>query len=454
MEYVTTTQTELRNRLASSRRSAWIRAVVGPVVDEPWRLLALQAIVGPMPAGWCEQTWSYAQCTFVAQRVTGRCLASWCRGGKRKVKLGSIETVIDLPGADQQLQCGHVPSLQQWSQLSMDSPSHVYALHFADRSHINHPQGYFIGADDVPSFPAFAGAYNAFFYGKFVTSGVANPEFGVASIHVIDARAHIRRVRVRPAAIDVWLGGRDLAAIRLELNGQEYRTVVEVDSKHIAVPLPDGLPTDAWLWLKTGSEWLDFRSLTQWGGYISPDVEVEVPRDPTAQLSRLATQGEGQHLEYKEKLPDGRDEKRTVFKTVVAFANGGGGVIVFGIHDKTREVVGLGGDMAAERERLTQFVRDLISPSPRVDIEEGRLDGRDVLVLHVQAGGGTIHALVLDGNKPEYFVRRDGTTFYARPRELEAIAAQNTLGSAAGPAPQIVPRLSPRRPRGRSRPTN
>ena len=196
------------------------------------------------------------------------------------------------------------------------------------------------------------------------------------------------------------------------------------------IPLPDGLPSDAWLWLKNGPEWLDFRSLTPWGGYLSSDIEFDLPRDLAADLSRLATQGEGLHLEYKEKLPDTRDEKRKVFKTVVAFANGAGGTIMFGVQDEGGGVVGVEGNEAVQRRRLNDLVRDVVSPSPKVRIESARLDGRLVLVLHVHPGGGTIHALVIDANKPEFYVRRDGTTFYARADELEAIAMQDR-GAAA-----------------------
>ena len=47
--------------------------------------------------------------------------------------------------------------------------------------------------------------------------------------------------------------------------------------------------------------------------------------------------GESKNVEFKENLP----EKSTKYmKSVVAFANGTGGKIIFGIADKTREVVG------------------------------------------------------------------------------------------------------------------
>lgn len=51
--------------------------------------------------------------------------------------------------------------------------------------------------------------------------------------------------------------------------------------------------------------------------------------------------GESKNIEYKVAVPD-KSEK--YMKTVVAFANGRGGKIVFGIEDKTLEVVGMDED--------------------------------------------------------------------------------------------------------------
>ncbi len=48
--------------------------------------------------------------------------------------------------------------------------------------------------------------------------------------------------------------------------------------------------------------------------------------------------GESKNVEYKVTVPE-KSEK--YMKTVVAFANGRGGKIVFGIDDKTLDVIGL-----------------------------------------------------------------------------------------------------------------
>ena len=56
--------------------------------------------------------------------------------------------------------------------------------------------------------------------------------------------------------------------------------------------------------------------------------------------------GESKNVEFKENLPD---KSIKYMKSVVAFANGTGGKIIFGIADKTREVVGLTRKMYSKR---------------------------------------------------------------------------------------------------------
>ena len=57
--------------------------------------------------------------------------------------------------------------------------------------------------------------------------------------------------------------------------------------------------------------------------------------------------GESKNVEYKVTVPE-KSEK--YMKTVVAFANGRGGRIVFGIDDKTLEIVGMPGMVQAETD--------------------------------------------------------------------------------------------------------
>jgi len=52
--------------------------------------------------------------------------------------------------------------------------------------------------------------------------------------------------------------------------------------------------------------------------------------------------GESKNVEYKVSRPE---KSIKYMKTVVAFANGKGGHIIFGIDDKTRDVVGIVEDL-------------------------------------------------------------------------------------------------------------
>lgn len=429
MDHGTTDLDELRKKLETTRRTAWVRALVGPAGEESAALQYLQVIVGPRPPGWVKHTWAYQQCTFVSARMTtGRLASIFEPGEPHQLLLNGVRAMVEfLPG---QFPFAHAPSLAQQGEVRLPWPSVAFNPS-SKLSQANTPQRYLIGASDVPSFPVFSGAFNAFFSDSFVITGSDNPQLGKISIYFADTNAWIRRVRVRPASLEVRLGGSSFAHTLLELNGAESRSVASVDARRVVFELPDGLPSDAWLWLKRDTEWLDFRSLGGSGGSQSPDIEIDLPDDPLAELSRLAAQGEGASLEYKEKLPDTRAEKRTVFKTVVAFANGLGGTILFGVTD-AGEIKGLQGDVAGERRRLINLIRSLITPPPEVRVRQQQSDGRAVLIAEVLPGHGVLHALVLDPDKPEYYIRRDGTTYYAKPEELAAIVGR---AHAAAPSP-------------------
>ena len=103
-------------KLAGARRSAWVRALIGPAGDEDKALLSLQAVVGPRPAGWRKQTWVYPQCTFTSAQMTTRRLASIFQvseaGEPRAISVGRTRASVEVhPG---QFPFVHVPSLAQY----------------------------------------------------------------------------------------------------------------------------------------------------------------------------------------------------------------------------------------------------------------------------------------------------------------------------------------------------
>jgi len=86
----------------------------------------------------------------------------------------------------------------------------------------------------------------------------------------------------------------------------------------------------------------------------------------------------GKTLEYKRDLssPEG------LLKTLVAFANTAGGVIIVGVEDKTRRVVGVP-DVLKTEERLASIVADSIQPRLVPDIEIAPWRKTHVLMVQV-----------------------------------------------------------------------
>ena len=94
--------------------------------------------------------------------------------------------------------------------------------------------------------------------------------------------------------------------------------------------------------------------------------------------------GESKNVEFKESLPD---KSIKYMKSVVAFANGTGGRIVFGVADKTREVTGIGKeDVFKTMDSIANAVSDSCEPAVIPDITLQTIDGKTVIVMEVPQG--------------------------------------------------------------------
>lgn len=97
-------------------------------------------------------------------------------------------------------------------------------------------------------------------------------------------------------------------------------------------------------------------------------------------------------------------------------------------------VTGLEGRPADLKRRLNDLVRGLVYPQPTVQVTDYTINGKCVVRLDVEAGHGALDASLADANRPEYFVRRNGSTYYARPDELTNIISTSvTFRDPASP---------------------
>ncbi len=300
----------------------------------------------------------------------------------------------------------------------------IYELNQPGQSQIRTPSRYLIG-DDCPSFFSYERAFRAFFYGDFAGSPGQNVPSHTAVIRLVNTAAWLERVVITPTHMDVHVGGSDVPGARVELNAMTYRADARVgDADCVRLPLPEGLPDGSWLFLSREKQWLDYRAIGEYGqaDLERAGVEIELPDDPETEIQLLLSQGEGQQVEFKRQLPDRSvDSKRTVFKTVAAFANGSGGSVVFGVEKDEATIRGLESiDVLHERDRLIQLTRSVVTPPPEVETRQYNVDGKTILVLSVGSGTDAPYGIT-PGSKDrpvEFYVRRGATTFPAKPEEI------------------------------------
>lgn len=418
--------------IAAERGAVWVRAVIGPTSRRRAQLYAAYVFVGPNPPGWREATWRYESCAFVAARTTAKRLAAALDSGE--LALGAVTATFALAYADT-VQWRREPSYARYDRFGVPWPTVAHELALGGLEHQHLPER--LVGRDAPSFPTSGSAFDAFFYGNFEPTGTMNPVFGRMWLRVIDTAGRIRRVEARPGGLDVVLDGSGVKGAVLELNSPRHQQRKRIaGAGKVSWPLPPGATDDGWLWLKRGANWLDYRAPASWGGHAPPQDKLAAmaPDDPVAEVTALASQGEGQGIEYKQKLPPsggattGKDQaaKRTALKDIVAFANSGGGTVLYGVTDEG-QVVGLEGAASKARDRLSEFVRHRVSPTLPHTIKPRDVDGKLVLVLDVRPRPGTLYSLLIDANKPEYFIRRDATTYPARADEIAAILSAPAL---------------------------
>ena len=89
-------------------------------------------------------------------------------------------------------------------------------------------------------------------------------------------------------------------------------------------------------------------------------------------------------MEFKENL---LEKSIKYMKSVVAFANGNGGKIIFGIADKTREVIGFDKeDVFKKMDAIANAVSDSCEPAIIPDSTLQTVDGKTVIVVEIFEG--------------------------------------------------------------------
>ena len=94
---------------------------------------------------------------------------------------------------------------------------------------------------------------------------------------------------------------------------------------------------------------------------------------------------EATEIDYKETLEI--KKPKSWLKSVSAFANGIGGSLFFGVADD-KTIVGLD-DPQLAADKITEIIREKISPVPEIVLNPFEEDGKQILVLKVRSGRNT-----------------------------------------------------------------
>ncbi|HBN05310.1 MAG TPA: AAA family ATPase [Bacteroidales bacterium] len=108
--------------------------------------------------------------------------------------------------------------------------------------------------------------------------------------------------------------------------------------------------------------------------------------------------GEATEYDKKEKLEERRP--KSWLKSVSAFANGAGGLLIFGVNDKG-ELLGLE-DSKNVSEKISEIIKTKMDPIPQVIMEINKEEGKEFLILRVPSGIETPYYYIGDGNRTAY----------------------------------------------------
>ena len=130
---------------------------------------------------------------------------------------------------------------------------------------------------------------------------------------------------------------------------------------------------------------------------------------------------ESRRLEFKERFSKGEQLARTA----VAFANGAGGKIVFGVKDTPREIIGIPEEqLFTLEERIVGSIFDQCAPTISPEIYIQSVDGKTLLVVEIFPGSHKPYYLKKHGKDTGTYIRVGSTNRKASPESIEALERQ------------------------------
>ncbi len=334
----------------------------------------LDLVSGAPPPSWEPLYWRYPSALFIASEQRGSVVARWLRERLIRlygafIELPEINTPSDGNGVTAWQPGVHTSPLPWPTMTASCSTSRHVARRTRSASSLR------------TALPAFDTYYTAASY-VFNTAKPIGGGRGLAApmYRHQDTTARINRVQIveHSEIVRVELEGSCLDESMVELGGDVPGPTLPLAKEllpNVDIPIPNGLPNDAWVLVRNRGVWLDRRFLSrQYPRADQPGVEFVV--EPTTRLQSFIASREGPQVEFKEGVPsDSNKEIFRVAKTVSAFANESGGILLFGVDDD-EEVVGVpSSGLDGTKNRLTSLMSSWVDPRPTITFEEFPIEG-------------------------------------------------------------------------------
>ncbi len=132
-------------------------------------------------------------------------------------------------------------------------------------------------------------------------------------------------------------------------------------------------------------------------------------------------QPESRRLEFKELFPKGEQLARTA----VAFANGAGGRIVFGVKDSPRDIIGVDeGILFDLEERINNCIFDQCAPAIVPEVYLQSVSDKTLLVVEIFPGSNKPFYLKNKGKRNGTYIRIGSTNRKASIEMIEELERQ------------------------------
>lgn len=131
----------------------------------------------------------------------------------------------------------------------------------------------------------------------------------------------------------------------------------------------------------------------------------------------------GEATEYDKKETLEERKPKSWLKSVSAFANGNGGVLIFGVADDDT-LKGLA-DVKTASEKISEAVKSKMDPIPNIDLQIRQEDGKALILLHVAAGAETPYYYIGDGGRIAY-IRVGNASIQATATDLKRLVLRGS----------------------------